>query len=85
VLVAGSDDRAHVKTVEIGIKGGSEVQILSGIKEGEAVITSGGYALPDKTQIKVEAPPPAEKDAASADEPGAQSGDKKKPAEKPKD
>jgi HlyD family secretion protein len=85
VLVAGSDDKAHVKTVEIGIKGGSEVQILNGIKEGEAVITSGGYALPDKTQIKIEAPAPAEKDTASADESGAQSGDKKKPAEKPKD
>jgi HlyD family secretion protein len=83
VLVAGSDEKAHVKTVEIGIKSTSEVQILNGIKEGEAVITSGGYALPDKTQIKVEAP--AEKDAASADESGAQSGDKKKTAEKPKD
>lgn len=85
VLVAGTDEKAHVKTVEIGIKGGSEVQILNGIKEGEAVITSGGYALPDKTQIKVEAPAPAEKDAASSDESGAQSGDKKTPAEKPKD
>jgi HlyD family secretion protein len=85
VLVAGSDEKAHIKTVEIGIRGGSEVQILNGIKEGEAVITSGGYALPDKTQIKVEAPAPAEKDAASAEESGTQSGDKKKTAEKPKD
>ncbi len=84
VLVAGSDEKAHVKTVETGIKGGSEVQILSGIKEGEAVITSGSYALPDKTQIKVEAPAPAEKNAASGDESGTQSGDKKT-AEKPKD
>jgi HlyD family secretion protein len=84
VLVAGSDEKAHVKTVEIGIKGGSEVQILNGIKEGEAVITSGGYALPDKTQIKVQAPAPTEKDAAAADETGGQSGDKKT-AEKPKD
>lgn len=85
VLVAGADEKAHVKTVETGIKGASKVQVLNGIKEGEAVITSGGYALPDKTQIKVEAPAPAEKDAAFADESGTQSGDKKKPAEKPKD
>ncbi len=85
VLVAGADEKAHVKTVETGIKGGSEVQILNGIKEGEAVITSGGYALPDKTQIKVESPAPAEKDATSSDESGTQSGDKKKPAEKAKD
>jgi HlyD family secretion protein len=84
VLVAGSDEKAHIKTVEIGIRGGSEVQILSGIKEGEAVITSGGYALPDKTQIKVEALAPAEKNAASGDESGTQSGNKKT-AEKPKD
>jgi HlyD family secretion protein len=61
VLVAGSDEKAHAKTVETGIRSGTQVQILGGIKEGEPVITSGGYALPDNTQIKVEAPAPAEK------------------------
>jgi multidrug efflux pump subunit AcrA (membrane-fusion protein) len=85
VLIAGADEKAHVKAVEIGIKGGSEVQILKGIKEGEAVITSGGYALPDNTQIKVEAPAPAEKGAGAADESDPKGGDKKKPAEKAKD
>jgi len=85
VLVAGADEKAHAKTVETGIKGASEVQILSGIKEGEAIITSGGYALPDNTQIKVEAPAPAEKDTGSADESGKKGGDKTKPAEKAKD
>jgi HlyD family secretion protein len=85
VLVAGADQKAHVKTVETGIRSSTEVQILSGIKEGEAVITSGGYALPDNTQIKVEAPAPAEKDAGSADESDTKGGDKKKPAEKAKE
>jgi HlyD family secretion protein len=85
VLVAGADEKAHVKTVDTGIKSATEVQILSGIKEGEAVITSGGYALPDNTQIKVEAPAPAEKDAGSADESDTKGGDKKKPAEKAKE
>jgi HlyD family secretion protein len=85
VLVAGADEKAHAKMVETGIKGASEVQILSGIKEGEAIITSGGYALPDKTQIKVEAPAPAEKDTGSADESDKKGGDKTKPAEKAKD
>jgi HlyD family secretion protein len=85
VLVAGADQKAHVKTVETGIKSATEVQILSGIKESEAVITSGGYALPDNTQIKVEAPAPAEKDAGSADESDTKGSDKKKPAEKAKE
>jgi HlyD family secretion protein len=85
VLVAGADEKAHSKTVETGISSATEVQILGGIKEGEAVITSGGYALPDNTQIKVEAPAPAEKVAGSADESDTKGGDKKKPAEKAKD
>ena len=85
VLVAGADEKAHAKTVETGLKGASEVQILSGIKEGEAIITSGGYALPDNTQIKVEAPAPAEKDTGSAAESDKKGGDKTKPAEKAKD
>jgi HlyD family secretion protein len=85
VLVAGSDQKAHAKTVETGIKSASEVQILSGIREGEAIITSGGYALPDNTQIKVEAPAQVEKDTGSADESDKKGGDKTKPAEKAKD
>ncbi|MGB9463474.1 MAG: hypothetical protein WBR10_00035, partial [Candidatus Acidiferrum sp.] len=85
VLVAGADEKAHVKTVEIGIKGASEVQILYGIKDGEVVITSGGYALPDNTSIKVEAPAPLENDAVSADASHKKGDDKTKPAEKAKD
>jgi HlyD family secretion protein len=85
VLVAGADEKAHVNAVETGIRSMTEVQILSGIKEGEAVITSGGYALPDNTLIKVEAPAPAEKATGSADESDAKGNDKKKPVEKAKD
>jgi HlyD family secretion protein len=85
VLVAGADEKAHVSAVETGIRSTTEVQILSGIKEGEAVITSGGYALPDNTLIKVEAPAPEEKATGSPDESDAKGGDKKKPAEKAKD
>lgn len=85
VLVAGTDEKAHLKTVETGLQGAGEVQILSGIKEGEAVITSGGYALPDNTSIKVAAPAPTEKDGPSANESDSKSNDKTKPAEKAKD
>lgn len=55
VLIAGSDDRAHQQIVKIGIRNSDCVQILEGIKEGDSVITSGGYGVPDKTAIKIEA------------------------------
>lgn len=54
VVVAGTDGRAHVRVIQAGIHNAEFVQVTSGLKEGDSVITSGGYALPDKTQIKVE-------------------------------
>jgi len=65
VLIAGSDNHAAVKTVQIGIRGKERVQITSGINAGDKVITTGGYALPDKTQIKIETPQPANEKASS--------------------
>jgi hypothetical protein len=56
VVVAGSDHVAHQKNVRLGIRGVTETQISSGVNAGESVITSGGYGLPDKTKIKIEAP-----------------------------
>ena len=56
VLVAGTDDKAHMKTVQVGIRNAESAQIVSGIKEGDPVITTGGYAVPDGTKIKVEKP-----------------------------
>ncbi len=85
VLIAGADEKAHVTTIEAGIKSATKVQILSGIKEGDAVITSGGYALPDKTQIKIEAPATAEKEAGDAADSDKKGDDKTKPAAKAKD
>jgi HlyD family secretion protein len=55
VMAAGSDNKAHQKTVKTGIKQGDEVQILDGLAEGERVITSGAYGLPDNTKIRIEA------------------------------
>ena len=51
VVLAGTDSHAHFKTVQTGIRNAQSVQIISGLKEGDPVITSGGYALPDKTQV----------------------------------
>jgi len=64
----GSDNRAHQKTVKTGIRQGDQVQILEGLAEGERVVASGAYGLPDNTKIHVEAGPESEK----TDHPSAQ-------------
>ena len=81
VLLAGSDGHAHVKPVQIGVRALDRTQIVSGIKAGDAVITSGGYALPDNTAIKIEASAPAEKEGAG----NGKAADSAKPAEKGKE
>ena len=53
VFVAGSDGRAHRQTVTVGIRRPPEVQITSGLHQGEVVITSGGYALSDGLRVMV--------------------------------
>ena len=70
VLVAGSDGKAHQKKVQIGIRSKDSAQIVSGINAGDPVITSGGYAVPDGTKIKIENPEKVESadSADSADE-----------------
>jgi multidrug efflux pump subunit AcrA (membrane-fusion protein) len=57
VFVAGADGRMHRTTVTVGIRGPSDVQITSGIEEGQIVITSGGYALSDGVRVKVRLQP----------------------------
>jgi len=98
IVVAGSDNVAHQKTVQLGIRGVTETQITSGVNAGESVITSGGYGLPDKTKIKIEAPEKSEdadksgdkadekSDQKTADSPDKKNSDKsgKKPADKSK-
>jgi multidrug efflux pump subunit AcrA (membrane-fusion protein) len=62
VMVMGSDQRAHQRAVKLGIRNGDLVQIATGLKAGEQVITAGAYGLPDNTKVRVEtgaAPPGA--------------------------
>ncbi len=65
VVVAGSDNHAAVKTIQVGIRGKERVQITTGVNAGDKIITSGGYALPDKTQIKIETPATDKEKASS--------------------
>ncbi|MGA8761716.1 MAG: efflux RND transporter periplasmic adaptor subunit [Candidatus Sulfotelmatobacter sp.] len=55
VMLAGADDKAHQKTVKTGIRQGDQIQILDGLAEGDQVVASGAYGLPDNTKIRVEA------------------------------
>jgi multidrug efflux pump subunit AcrA (membrane-fusion protein) len=75
VLVAGSDNKAHQKKVQVGVRNKEAVQIVSGLNAGEPVITVGGYGVPDGTQIKVEAP--EKEESAGADDEKDKKGDKK--------
>jgi multidrug efflux pump subunit AcrA (membrane-fusion protein) len=55
VMLAGSDNRAHQKTVKTGVRQGDEVQIVDGVAEGDRVVATGAYGLPDNTKIRAEA------------------------------
>jgi HlyD family secretion protein len=85
VLLAGSDGHAHLKTVQVGLRNSELTQIVSGVIAGDPVITSGGYALPDGTQIKIEAPAAAEKEADEKSEKPAKLDDSAKSAKKGKE
>jgi len=70
VMLAGSDNRAHRKPVNVGVRQGDQVQIVEGVQAGDRVVASGAYGLPDNTQIKVEEqkpqPEPKEKSSGGA-------------------
>jgi HlyD family secretion protein len=51
VMVVGSDHRAHRTPVKTGVRDGGRIQIIDGLEAGQRVITSGAYALPDKTRV----------------------------------
>ena len=52
-------DTANVAPVTLGVEAPDRVEILSGVKEGDAIILTGGYGLSDKAKITVGAPPAA--------------------------
>lgn len=56
VMVVGADNHAHFQAVQTGIQNGDEIQIVSGVKAGQRVVTTGAYGLPDNAQVKIEQP-----------------------------
>jgi RND family efflux transporter MFP subunit len=55
VVMVVNGDRAHQVTVETGVRNGDRVQITKGLSGNETIVTTGAYALPDNTQVKVAA------------------------------
>ena len=53
VMVVDEKSIAHEMKVTVGIRTRDRVQILSGLKGGELVVTEGNYALPDKSKVEV--------------------------------
>jgi HlyD family secretion protein len=61
VMVVGPDGKAQSRDVKLGIQTPQEAQVVTGLKDGEQVITQGAYGLPDKTKVKIENPEAAAK------------------------
>src|SRR5579864_273270 len=60
VMVIGNDGRAHQRDVKTGVRQDNQVQVVSGLKAGERVVTTGAYGLPDNTRVQLQAPAPAQ-------------------------
>lgn len=53
VFVAQGDSLAHQRTLELGLEQGEQVEVLSGLEEGEALIVTGHRGLSDQNRIRV--------------------------------
>jgi multidrug efflux pump subunit AcrA (membrane-fusion protein) len=59
VMVVDDRSVAHEVHVTIGLRSSGRVQITSGLRGGETVVTEGNYGLPDGTKVTVGSPPSA--------------------------
>jgi multidrug efflux pump subunit AcrA (membrane-fusion protein) len=53
VLVVDSDSVAHKRPVQLGVREGDRVQILTGARPGEQVVLVGGMGIDDKTKVRI--------------------------------
>ena len=67
---------ARERRISVGVRQGARVQIISGLQEGEQVITSGGLGLEDKAKVTVQQPKAEEEEDENADEDSADTGAK---------
>ncbi|MGD1091205.1 MAG: efflux RND transporter periplasmic adaptor subunit [Bryobacteraceae bacterium] len=62
VMVIDKDSVAHERKVSVGIRQGDRVQIISGLQEGDQVVTSGGLGLEDKAKVTIQKPKDEDED-----------------------
>ncbi len=67
VMVVIDNKTARERRVSVGVRQGDRVQILSGLQEGDQVVTSGGLGLEDKAKVAVQAPKTEDDDDEDAD------------------
>jgi multidrug efflux pump subunit AcrA (membrane-fusion protein) len=84
VMVIGDDGKTKSRDVKTGIKTPEDVQILSGLKAGELVVTEGAYGLKENTKVKVEKPSPEAEGGDAKDKDKDQNKDTSKDASKDK-
>jgi RND family efflux transporter MFP subunit len=48
-----SGDTTEFEPVEVGVQTKDEVEILSGVNEGDTVVLAGGYGLPEKAKVRI--------------------------------
>lgn len=51
LFVVGPEGHAHRRPVELGVTGGAESEIVSGVAEGERVVVKGQQSLPDGAAV----------------------------------
>lgn len=47
-------DTAEAASVQLGLETNQRVEILSGLREGETIVLTGGYGLADRARVKVQ-------------------------------
>lgn len=78
VMVVTPDSIAHERRVSVGVRQGARVQIVSGLQEGEQVVTSGGLGLDDKAKVSIQQPKAEDEDE---DDTSNSPDDEKKPGD----
>jgi len=62
VMVITSDSVAHERRIVAGVRQGMRVQILTGLQEGDQVVTSGGLGLEDRAKVAIQKPKSEDED-----------------------
>lgn len=51
IYVVGTDSIARARAVEPGARGGDDLEVRGPLREGEQVVTTGAYGLPDSARV----------------------------------